>query len=77
MAESVVFTGLIVTVLLKTSPDLLVLEMVTYGPLIMLGSGELLHVISTVLVLAMMLEASLAVQVTISSVPWYTLPSLS
>ena len=74
MAESVVFTGLIVTVLLYTCPEPLVPEMVTYVPFIT-STGSLLHVMMTSNPV-FTAESTVAVHVMTSSVPWYTVSSV-
>ena len=67
-------TGLIVTVPVYSRPELLVSLMVIYCPF-MFSAGSLLHVIMT-LILVLTALSTVAVQVMISSVPWYTLSSL-
>ena len=68
------FTGLIVTVLVYSRPELLVSLMVIYCP-VMISAGSLLHIILT-LILVLTAVSTVAIQVMVSSVPWYTLSSL-
>ena len=74
MAESVVFTGLILTVLEYSCPEPLVPVMVTYDPFIA-SDGSLLHAMMTSNPVSTA-ESTVTVQVITSSVPWYTVPSL-
>ena len=67
-------TGLIVTVLVYSRPELLVLLMVIYCPF-MIFADSLLHIILT-LILVLTAVSTVTVQVMTSSVPWYTLSSL-
>ena len=72
-------TGLIVTVLVYSRPELLVSLMVIYCP-VMISAGSLFHIIlfHVILTLILVLTAvsTVAIQVMISSVPWYTVSLL-
>ena len=67
-------TGLIVTVLVYSRPELLVSLMVIYCPF-MISAGLLFHIIIT-LILVLTALSTVAIQIMISSVPWYTLSLL-